>query len=79
MSVRNLRELLADREFSMKVIDDPTWVNKQFGGESQFKQPFDQYVEGIEKPSGFIWGEGIWGVDAVDAAASNEADKYGLS
>lgn len=75
---KTLSELIDQRMSRLPISGKSSW-DTGFQGLNQANFPFDQFVPDNQAPSGFVWGESIWGVDVVDGEASDEAAKYGLA
>lgn len=73
-----LNEVLAQRSAREMMTNRPAW-DSIFHGLGMIDERFDQFINQIEKPTGFVWGESVWGVDTVDAEASQYASAYGLA
>lgn len=72
-----LNEVLSQRSAREALGSRAAW-DTVFHGLGMIDEKFDQFINQIVEPTGFVWGTSIWGVDAVDDSVSQYAARYGL-
>ena len=73
-----LNEVLSQRAIRETLTSRAAW-DSVFHGLGMIDEKFDQFINQITEPTGFVWGKSVWGVDLVDAETSPYAARYGLA
>jgi len=78
LGITTLNDVLSQRSVREMLTARAAW-DSVFHGLGMIDEKFDQFINQVVEPTGFIWGRSVWGVDAVDSAVSQYAARYGLA